>query len=267
MKLAPTLAVLCASLAVAGAEAAEPGLPPGAVAVVNGQPVARSLLDELARARKAADAPPEQLNRRRLLDDLVDMELLNQRAQATGLKDKPQTRAEVELAHKTLLGQRLLEQMTAEMQIDDAQLQAHYRALPEDVQIDASHILVKDEAQARALITQLQRGASFAELARKHTLDTETRERGGAVGMMSASELTPPFAAAAQALKPGQYTRTPVQTEFGWHVIRLGALHRQPKPRFEDIKSELRKQIATQRLQAQLTQWRQEAKLTVLQAP
>lgn len=261
------LFLTCASLSAPAAFAADPALPPGAVALINGQPLTRNVLDELARARAASGAAPEMQDRRRMLDDLVDMELLSQRAQASGLAARPQMRAELELAHKTLLGQRLLQQMSAEMKIDETELKERYRTLPLDVQVDASHILVKEEKQARDLIAQLERGASFAALARKHTLDTETAARGGALGGMSVSQLAPPFAAAAQALKPGQYTRTPVQTEFGWHVIRLAAIQTQPKPTYERVKTELHKLIAGERMQAQLAQWRKEAKLTVLQAP
>lgn len=261
------LLLTCASLAAPAAFATDKSLPPGAVAWVNGQPLTRAMLDELARARAAGGAPPEMQDRRRMLDDLVDMELLAQRATASGVAARPQTRAEVELAHKTLLGQRLLQQLAAEMPIDEADVQARYRTLPLDVQIDASHILVKEEKLARDLIAQLERGASFAALARKHTLDTETAARGGTLSTMSISQLAPPFAAAAQALRPGQYTRAPVQTEFGWHVIRLTSLQTQPKPAYERVKAELRKQIAGERLQAQLAQWRKDAKLTVLKAP
>lgn len=264
MRAAFALASLCLCLAV---HAADGTLPPGAVAVVNGQPLSRGLLDSLARARQAANAPPDLQDRRRLLDDLVDMEVLSQRAHVMGVASRPQTRAELEIAHKTLLGQRLLQQLADEMQIDDAELRARHDALPVEVVIDASHILVKDEATARRLIAQLERGASFAALARQHTLDTETVPRGGALGAMPASQLVAPFAAAAQALKPGQTSREPVRTEFGWHVIRLHALQSQPKPAFDAVKSELRKQVATERLQAELARWRKAAKLTVLQAP
>ncbi|MBL0730244.1 peptidylprolyl isomerase [Piscinibacter sp. HJYY11] len=263
-----TLALcLCASaLALAlpqPSRAAEPALPPGAVALVNGQPVSRALLDELARARNARS--PQ--DRARLLDDLVNAEIASQRAQASGVAARPQVRAEVELARKTLLGQQLLRRMVAEMQIDDSTLQARYRQLQPELQIDSDHILVKDETEARHLIAQLQRGAKFASLARKHSIDVETRDRGGALGALPATELAAPYAKAAQALQPGQVAKEPVNTEFGWHVIRLNAQRTIEKQPFEALKAALHTEIATERLQAQLTQWKKEAKLTVLKAP
>jgi peptidyl-prolyl cis-trans isomerase C len=267
MRIAPALCCLCACVASLASNAVEPGLTAGTLAMVNGLPLSLGLLDELARARQTGGAPPELLERRRMLDDLVNMEVLSQRAQATGIAARPQVRAELELADKTLLGQRLQQQMVTEMKIDEAELQARYRALPANVQIDASHILVRDEALARNLIAQLQRGASFAELARKHSQDAESRQRGGALGPMPMDEMVPTLAAAAQTLKPGQYTREPVKTGFGWHVIQLNALRTLPPPPFEKLKAGLRNEIATERLQAQIVQWRKEAKLTMLQAP
>lgn len=259
---------LCAALAGAVVHAAQPAaLPPGAAALVNGQPVARSLLDELVRARAPRGEPVDTPTRSRLLDDLVNTELASQHAHQSGVAGRPETRAELELARKTLLGQRLLQQMLAEMQIDDATLQARYRDLPPDVQIDTAHILVKEEASARELIAQLQRGASFAELARKHSIDMETRDQGGELGTLRAGDLAAPFAQAAQALKPGQYARAPVHTEFGWHVIRLNAQRKFDKQPFETIKQALRMQIGSERLQAQVAQWKKEMKLTLLKAP
>ncbi|MET0333964.1 MAG: peptidylprolyl isomerase [Rhizobacter sp.] len=258
---------LCAALASTPLHAAEPALPPGAVAVVNGEAVPRSLLDELVRSRSVSGTTPEAKDRSRMLDDLVNAELMSQRAQSTGLAAKPQTRAELDLAYKLLLGQQLLRQLVTDMKIDDATLQARYRDLPPNVQIDVSHILVKEEAEARSLIEQLERGANFADLARRHSLDTGSQAKGGALGLVPASELEAPFAKAALALRPGQYTREPAQTEHGWHVIRLTSQRTNPKRPFEDLKAGLRAQIVTEQLQSQLAQWKKEAKVTVLKAP
>ncbi|HEY0821431.1 MAG TPA: peptidylprolyl isomerase [Rhizobacter sp.] len=257
----------CAALAVTPSHAAEPAFPAGAVALVNGQPVARTLLDELMRARTAPGAPTSAQDRRRMLDDLIDTEIASQRAQASGLAARPQIRAEIDLARKTLLGQHLLRQMAAEMQIDGATLQARYRDMPPALHIDSTHILVSDENTARELIAQLRRGASFATLARKHSIDVASRDHGGALGPLPASELAAPYVRAVQALKPGQLASEPVQTEYGWHVIRLDGQRTVKKQAFESLKAALRTQIVSERLQAQLTQWKKEAKLTVLKAP
>lgn len=268
MKTCARLWLLCGSLLLAAAAVAADGaLPPGAVAMVNGQAISRSLLDELARARNVPGTPTERQTRQQLLDDLVNLEIVNQRAQASGVAARPQTRAEVDLAYKTLLGQHLLRRMSDEMQIDEAALQARYRDMPARELIEASHIVVADEATARHVLAALRRGERFEDLARRHSLDAGTRERGGALGSVAADELSSQFVAAARGLKPGQTTSEPVRTEFGWHVIRLASRRTEAQPGYDAVRATLRQQIVAERLQAQLTQWKKAVKLTVWQAP
>ncbi len=267
MRMPFTRLALCLCIAFAAPLLHAGGLAPDTAATVNGQPIPRAWLDELARARQVQGTPTESQGRRQILDDLVMAELLVQRARQSGIAARPEVRAGQALAHKMLLGQRLLQHLSDEMQIDEATLLARYRAEPPQQEIEASHIVVADESTAREVLAQLRRGTSFAALARRHSIDDGTRERGGALGPMSAQELTEPFARAALALKPGQTTPEPVQTEFGWHVIRLHTLRTHPRPAFESIKASLRQQVVAERLQAQLDQWKKDAKLTVVQAP
>lgn len=267
MRTTRTRLALCLYAALAAPLVHGSGLAPDTAATVNGQPIPRAWLDELARARQVQGTPTETQSRRQILDDLVMAELLVQRARQSGIAARPEVRAGQALAHKMLLGQRLLQHLSDQMQIDEGTLLARYRAEPPQREIDASHIVVADEATARDVLAQLRRGTSFTALARQHSIDEGTRERDGALGPMSAEELTEPFARAALALKPGQTTTAPVQTEFGWHVIRLHKLRTHPKPDFESVKASLRQQIVAERLQAQLDQWKKDAKLTVVQAP
>lgn len=166
-----------------------------------------------------------------------------------------------------MLGQRLLQQLAAEMKVTDEEIQAHYRTLEPEVSVEANHILLADEMSARKVIGQLEGGATFAALARKLSTDTETRDKGGQLDDMNTSELAVPFAQAATALKPGNFTHQPVRTDHGWHVIQLRSMRTLEKPPFESLRASLRTQIVNERLQAQIAQWRRQAKLSVLQAP
>ncbi len=259
------LALVCAC--TAHALAADAALPAGVVATVNGQPVQRSVLDQLARARHG-DAPQGSVqDRARLLDDLVNIELLSQRAHASGLAARPAAQAELELAHKTLLGQRLVQQLAANMTITDEALQTRYQETRAELSITSSHILLPDEAKARAVIAQLDAGASFAATARKISADEYTREKGGQLGTVIGSNLEPAFVDAVRTMKPGTISRTPTHTVHGWHVIQLHAMRSLDKPSLDAMKPTLRSQLVSERVQAQLAQWRKDARLTVLQAP
>lgn len=258
------LALIC--VCTAQVLAADPALPAGVVAIVNGQPVQRGVLNQLAKARHG-DEPGAVPDRTRLLDDLLTMELLSQRAHTTGLAARADTRAELELAHKTLLGQRLLQQLAAEVSISDAALRARYQEIQPELAITASHILLADEAAARQVIAQLDAGASFATLARKLSADEYTREKGGELGTVNASDLEPAFVDAAKALKRGGITPAPVRTMHGWHVIQLRTIRSLEKASFEAMRPALRSQLVNERVQAQVAQWRRDAQLKMLQAP
>jgi peptidyl-prolyl cis-trans isomerase C len=271
MTVRATLDLRLAALALAGActaqvLAADATLPAGVVATVNGQPVQRGVLDQLAKARHG-DEPGAAPDRARLLDDLVTMELLSQRALANGLAARSDTRAELELAHKTLLGQRLLQQLASEVSISDEALQARYQQIQPELAITSSHILLSDEAAALQVIAQLDAGASFAALARKLSADEYTRDKGGQLGTVNASDLEPAFVDAAKALKPGSITRTPVRTMHGWHVIQLRSIRSLEKAPFEAMKATLHSQLVNERVQAQVAQWRKEAQLKMMQVP
>jgi peptidyl-prolyl cis-trans isomerase C len=259
------LALVCAS--AAHVLAADAALPAGAVATVNGQAVQRSTLDLLAKTRRGddPDAPPQ--DRSNLLDDLVMMELLSQRAQASGLAARVDTQAELELARKSMLGQRLLEQLAADVTITDEALQARYQEIQPELEITASHILLDDEAAARQVIKELEAGASFANLARKRSADEYTRDKGGRLGSVKGGDLESAFVAVARTLKPGGITTAPVQTAHGWHVVQLHSMRSLEKASFETMKQALRSQLVNERVQAQVAQWRKEARLEMLQAP
>lgn len=258
------LALVCAC--TAHVLAADTALPAGVVATVNGQPVQRSLLDLLAKARQG-DEPDAPQDRGALLNDLVMMELLSQRAQATGLAARVDTQAELELAYKSLLGQRLLEQMAADMTLSDETLRARYQEIEPEVEITASHILLADEAAAKQVIKELEAGASFAATARKRSADEYTRDKGGRLGSVKGGDLESAFVVAARTLKPGGFTTSPVQTAHGWHVVQLHSMRTLEKASFEAMKPALRSQLVGERVQAQVAQWRKDAQLTVLQAP
>jgi peptidyl-prolyl cis-trans isomerase C len=258
------LALVCAC--TAHVLAADTALPAGVVATVNGQPVQRIVLDLLAKARQG-DEPGAPQDRTALLNDLVMMELLSQRAQTTGLAARVDTQAELELAHKSMLGQRLLEQMAAEVSLSNETLRARYEAIEPEVEITASHILLADEAAATQVIKELEAGAAFAATARKRSADEYTRDKGGRLGSVKGGDLEPAFVAAARTLKPGAITSVPVHTAHGWHVVQLHSMRSLEKASFDAMKPALRSQLVAEQVQAQVVQWRKEARLEILQAP
>ncbi len=129
--------------------------------------------------------------------------------------------------------------------------------------MDARHILVKTQAQAEDIIKQLNKGADFAKLAVKDSIDPGAKN-GGELGWFSQTEMVPAFANAAFALKPGQYTKTPVQTQFGWHVILCEGKRTAPTPVLDDtLKQQISQSLADAAIKATIADARSKVKIVV----
>jgi peptidyl-prolyl cis-trans isomerase C len=154
--------------------------------------------------------------------------------------------------------------------ITDAAVQAEYNkdyaGKPGPAQVDARHILVKTQAEAESIIDQLNHGASFTALAQKYSTDTGSTKNGGELGWFTQDEMVPAFASAAFALKPGQYTKTPVQTQFGWHVIFCEGKRNGPTPTLSDVQEQIRQTLADNAIKATLKDARSGVKVEVYNA-
>ncbi len=179
-----------------------------------------------------------------LLDRLVDLRLLADAARAEGLDDDPRVRQRVVAFEDRMLSSALLERHLAET-VTTAALRERYDALVAarrgDREIRARHILLGSAEEAEAAIERLDRGEVFISLAGELS-QGPSAERGGDLGYFLPSRMAPAFAAAALALEPGEYTRKPVQTEFGWHVILLVDRRADDIPSFLDMQDKLREE-------------------------
>ncbi len=113
-----------------------------------------------------------------------------------------------------------------------------YAKAPDSIEYSAAHILVADEAKAKELKTQIDGGADFAELAKANSSDTGSAVNGGDLGWFGPGMMVKPFEDAVVALKPGEVS-APVQSDFGWHVIKLNETRVAAKPTLEQVQQEL----------------------------
>jgi len=102
----------------------------------------------------------------------------------------------------------------------------------------ARHILVATEQFAQKLIDQLDKGGKFEELAKKESMDP-SKDNGGDLGWFTPDRMVPPFSQAVVGLTKGGYTKKPVQTQYGWHVIRLDETRDVAPPPFDSVKDRL----------------------------
>jgi peptidyl-prolyl cis-trans isomerase C len=207
--------------AQAAPAAAAPASDP-VVATVNGIQIHFSDIQQDAQnvPQQMQQLPPNQLYPL-LVSQEVDRKALLIAAQQENLQKDPAVADAMAQAADIKLENAYVQQHVTPA-VTDAAVQAaydkNYAGKPGPAQVDARHILVKTEAEAKSIINQLNHGANFAALAKKDSIDPGA-SNGGELGWFSEDEMVPAFASAAFALKPGQYTKTPVQTQFGWHVI------------------------------------------------
>ncbi|MET0350132.1 MAG: peptidylprolyl isomerase, partial [Rhizobacter sp.] len=239
---------------------------------VNGQAIQRTTLVELLNLRNGPGdgsgrpLPPVTLeHRQRALDDIIQMELVAQKARDQGLTATPEAASELAYQRDQVLSQRLMRQLTQETVIDETALRERHAALPTEHEIGVRHIVLATEAAARDTIARLDAGASFADLARKRSIDKESKVKGGLLPTTKSTAFVPPFAAAAVALEPGRYTKTPVATDFGWHVIRLESHRAVPPPPLDEAREWLVPMMVNERVEQQMAAWRQAADVKVLQ--
>jgi peptidyl-prolyl cis-trans isomerase C len=204
-----------------------------------------------------------------LLDQLISQRVIADAARAAGVDRtdsfrRRMARAEEETLAQTYVGERLEAVLT-----EDA-LRARFKAevtdKPAAFRVCARHILVASEADARAAIAEIGRGADFAAVARARSSDG-SRAQGGDLGCFGREEMVAPFAEAAFALPPGQMSQNPVQTQFGWHVIRVERREEQAKPSFEQAAPQLRRELAETSINALVEQLRGQAKIERLDQP
>ena len=200
-----------------------------------------------------------------LLTQAVDRAALSQLARKEGLDKHPQVASAMKIAAEAALQNALLTKVVAP-QVTPAEVRAayekEYAGKPGPEEVHARHILVKTKAEAEAIIAELNKGASFSKLAQKDSIDGSAPQ-GGDLGFFTKDKMVAPFADAAFALKPGQWTEKPVHTQFGWHVIKVIARRRQPAPTYTQVADQIRQKMIAKAVQDEVALARKGLKVQV----
>lgn len=245
-----------AGKAVADAASAAP-----AVATVNGKKLSAEMFDVFAKAvTGGATEPPTDEQRSQMIDQLINMTLAAQAAEKDGLAKDPAVQARLELLRTQILAEAASEKYIKSHPVSESELRAEYdtqvAAMPKEYK--ARHILVDTQESATAIIAKLQGGGDFAKLATAESKDSTAKD-GGDLGWFSPQAMVKPFADAVAALQKGEYTKQPVQSEFGWHVILLEDVRSPEVPEFEQVKPQVEMFSQRKKLQAYLDELRKNA--------
>jgi len=248
---------IAASLALAAVTLAPLAAQAQNVAVVNGKPVPKARVDTIVTqvqkqaAQRNQQVPPDL--EKMVRDKVVTDEILSQEAERRGLAASPEFKSQMELARQSILIGLLSVDLDKMTKVTDADVQKEYdkfKAQATGTEYKARHILVEKEDEAKALIAQLKAGAKFDELAKKNSKDPGSAPNGGDLDFAGPGSYVPEFSAAMVALKKGEYTETPVKTQFGYHIIKLEDTRAAQFPPLADVKPQIQQRLAQQKAAA-----------------
>lgn len=237
--------LLSALLAIAaGAQAADKAADKPA-AIVNGVSIPQERVDIRVKATMQQGQPDTPELRKAIRDEIINLEVISQAAAKSGIDKQPEIAQQLELTRQSVLAGAYVQDYAKTHPIGDDVLKQEYEALKKRVgnkEYKIVHILVPTEAEAKAVEAELKKkGAKFAAIAKAKSQDPGSKDNGGALGTNGwsiPSSFVEPFAAAVLKLNKGQ-TSEPVQTQYGWHVIRLEDTRDLKVPTFEEMKSNL----------------------------
>ena len=269
-RLSPVLATLCLvgttlfafsanSLAQSSAN-----LPTGVSATVNGRPIATEMVNKVESQLAQEEA---RTSREDILLELIDLEVLTQRAEAQKLDSQPDIAATLRLQYAQTMANAYLESLSNELIVTDEQVRAEYDTqiqLLERPEYRASHILLDTEADATNAIAALDAGEDFADLARDLSTGPSATQ-GGDLGWFDDNTMMVEFTVAVSQLEINEYTKKPVQTQFGWHVIQLFDKRSGSMPDFNTVKNGIRNLMIQNLLNERLSALREEAEINTAQ--
>src|SRR5665213_3069671 len=234
--------------------ATAPAAPVDTVATVNGTAISRNLYNDFIKGAMQGKDPSTltQAQKDEALDNLVRAELVVQQADKNGLTKDPQTLDMIELSRLNAVEQAFSENFVKENKPTEAELKKEYDTqvarLPH-TEYHVSHILVSSEDAAKKIIVDLGKGAKFDDLAKKNSSDS-SKDQGGDLGWQTPDRMVKPFADAMVALKPGEYSHVPVQTQYGWHVIKLVETRPLTPPAFDAVKERVTQIVLSNKFKA-----------------
>ena len=206
---------------------------------------------------------PRQTLIKAVTEKLIDGTLAANRARAMGLEKDPAFRRAMAQAEIQLLEQLYIQRLV-ERRVTDRALKRRYerdlKSMVRDKEVRARHILVKTRKEALDILAQLRQGKDFTELARARSIGP-SKAQGGDLGFFKREGMMAAFSAAAFALRKGEVSKAPVQTKYGWHVIKVEDIKAAAPPSFADVRAELTKKMSDEVIDNEMRNLRKGAKI------
>jgi peptidyl-prolyl cis-trans isomerase C len=253
------------------ASALTPALTSPAVATINSTTIDRQTFEDQVRMRltRQPNVADSAEVRKAILEELISMEVVVQDAVAKGMDKNPELALTLETQRRALIANAAIQHYAQSNPVSDADLKKLYdeQFAKGSKEYRASHILVKTEDEAKAIIAALDKGGDFAKLAKEKSGDAGSATKGGDLDWFAPNAMVKPFSDAAATLAKGTYTKTPVKTQFGYHVIKLDDSRDATPPSFDEVKERLRNQRQSQVIRDYIDKLRAQAKIEMKEIP
>jgi peptidyl-prolyl cis-trans isomerase C len=236
----------------APAKSAAAGAPAKGAASSGKELYPKPYFDLLLKERLAQGQPDTPELRNAIREELNTRELLAREAKKNGLDKNNEVKTQMELAAQTVLVRDFVNDWVKANPVSDALLRKEYDSIKAqigDKEYKVRHILVDKEDDAKEVIVALQKGDKFEKLAER-SKDPGSKEKGGDLDWNAPGNFVKPFSDAMVATPKGKFTATPVQTQFGWHVIMVEDIREAKIPAFEEVKPQLQQRVQAQMLDA-----------------
>lgn len=234
------------------------------VALVNNEKIEQRFVDFIKdevekQGRKVSNDMEENI-----IDRLIDLKVINQAAKRSGLLDDPKILTQAELSTQELIYTLYLQRYIVNNPVKNDEVKTEYEIFInnfDDREFKASHILLKTKTQAQKIIAKLEENDNFSTLAKESSMDESSKDNGGDLGWFEKRDMLEIIYDEVSKLKKGEFTKSPIQTQFGWHVIKLNDTREAPLPSFDEKKTELKTTLQKRKLKQHLDELRNQAKI------
>lgn len=223
------------------------------VATVNGKAITQKQLDDFVGLLVEQGAQDSPQLREQVKQEMIGRLVAVQAAEKAGIDKQAGVKQEIELARQGILVRALMTDHLKKHPVTDAEIQAEYdeikKAQEGRQEYKLRHILVKEEQAAKDIIAAIKsKKTTFDAAAKKDSIDPGSGAKGGDLGWGPSSNYVPEFAQAVEKLKKGQMTDAPVQTQFGWHVIKVDDARAVSLPDLKDVKPQIEEMLRQEKL-------------------
>jgi peptidyl-prolyl cis-trans isomerase C len=268
---AASLLTLSACNADESAKTATPATKDATAATVNGTAISKNRVDLLVKQRSGMGQGDNAETRKAIIDQLAMQLLVSQEALKKGLDKSPEVIDQMDLTKQSILANAFVQDYIKNNPVSDDMLKAEYDKIKAQMtgsEYKARHILVEKEADAKDIIAKLKKDIkAFEKLAKEKSKDPGSKAQGGDLGWFDVRSMVPEFGEAVAKLAKGEFTKEPVKSQFGYHVIMLEDSRPMQPPPFDQVKPGLSQQVQQQNLKKLVDDMKAKAKIEIMDAP